>query len=302
VAPSVQEMGGGTPARTEKSAGREITKSEAVAACRAFFRKIGMAVPAGSPDVSRMGKAGGKTVRTYYVVYTGMAHIIVRGDTGDIAHFTNAERGGRRLDLSAPTKPLRLKDRLVARAYVERLMEKIGMDGNCKIVLFECRFGSELGRGGLAKPPRVKAQFQTMPHGYRLHDNDGKYGISVDPTDGTVTSYAHYPTWPYTILSHEVVLTWAAASEKARPIVVKNGVGRPRAMDPGGKPMPATHKSELMFVRPNGEMGGATTGPKKPVVFRLAWVLVYAQDDEVWIDAADGSFLGGIHHGYGRYQ
>jgi len=48
----------------------------------------------------------------------------------------------------------------------------------------------------------------------------------------------------------------------------------------------------LGYVRPNGLFGGKQDPDQVPFRLRLAWA-VYFGEESVWIDAGDGSILGG---------
>jgi hypothetical protein len=54
-----------------------------------------------------------------------------------------------------------------------------------------------------------------------------------------------------------------------------------------------------MLVHPNGEIGGLSYDKdENPARLRLAWVLYYDWNDEIWVDASAGKVLGGRRHSH----
>ena len=111
-----------------------------------------------------------------------------------------------------------------------------------------------------------------------------------------VVSYGRQRDRPFAIESHTPVLSLREAGAKAEPLLKEYEVGR--QWKDGPELPAATRTSRLAFVHPNGENGGTEyDAGERPLRMRLAWVLYYAGNDAVWIDAADGKVLGGICYG-----
>jgi hypothetical protein len=260
-----------------------------------------MPVPEGVPQVGRFTNPKIAQGR-YQVLFPGEAIFTVRSETGDVTMFTNTRKQRRQVRNASDAPPL-IKDAFVARSHLRDLMSRIGMDSNCELTNLVCRLPSDPDMVDPANLPRASASFEPKPYGYRLQGGYGRHVIYVDPVDGGVMDYSRRPERPYRIESHEPKLSAKEAREKAAPYVKKFDVGKRLGGPPGAVVRPATKRTELMFVCPNGDMGGITYDLKQnPVVLRLAWVLIYPQDDEVWIDAGDGKLLGGLRHGAGGWK
>jgi hypothetical protein len=95
----------------------------------------------------------------------------------------------------------------------------------------------------------------------------------------------------YVVESSTCKLTLSQARAIAEPLVAKYTVGGPAV---SSQAHPPTKTNGLMLVHPNGMIGGLSYAKhESPARLRLAWVLYYARDEEIWIDASTGKVLGG---------
>lgn len=281
----------------------EISVDQAAEAARAFFRKIGVDVPAELPTASRL-KIGGKPVSNITLSYSGDGFVLVDVHTGQACCYYNGRRAADRANRKVPQGPLRLSNALSAQTYAFTLMETIGLPKGCKLVELKCLHYPD-DPGGPGDYPEVEARFQPVPFGYRIDDSFGMYDLDLDPFDGTITDYAApiVERGAYTIESHIAAIKAAEAVEKAKAIALKYKVGRRPSDDPSVRPEP-TKPAEPMFVSPNGSYGGppAYDRTKSPARLRLAWVFFYPRDEQIWIDAADGKVLGGYCHSQQQFM
>jgi hypothetical protein len=270
----------------------EISVDQALAVCLKFFESCGIEAPTEPPTVMRMTKTP-KRGGVFGFNFVGRASVSVNAVTGEITMFVNASRIDEKLaGFKTPEHALLTND-LAARIYIKNLAKKMGIGDDYKLVELVARYPSETNQSDAS----VRAIFQAKPYDYRLRYPWGERQISVDPWDGVVVSYSTYPDAKYKIESHEAKITIREARDKAGSVVEKYSIGKIRdaAYADRAKPATITMRSGLMYVAPNGLFDGfkyeLTDGVFR---LRLAWVLFYAYDEEVWIDAADGRVLGGM--------
>jgi hypothetical protein len=263
----------------------------AVKACLSFLEKCGMEAPAGKPVVFKRVKDG--RVSSMFVQY-GTRPAFTLDEAGSVVYFLGTAK-------KHEDARRRLRNTVEARAYVKKLGAKIGVDKDWSLVEFTCPLAGEGDTVSSGNTASVSAVWEPMVHGYRLRSGGGKCDLVVDQFDGGILVFAKTQPLKYSIESQKAVLTLKEAKAIAAPVVKKFGVGKPK-FPPDAKPRQQTKKSALMFVRPNGEYGGPNyIKTDSPMRYRLAWVLVYDQDDEIWLDAGDGKVLGGILHSGGKY-
>lgn len=271
----------------------EITVDKAVEACLAFFRRMGVDAPSRVPFAERTGPTR-RARGTIFLEYPAEALITVDVRTGAVDSYENERRESDRMGGKLPPGTLLLGDALTAHNYVWSVIKKIGVAKDCKLIEFRFRPPDTNGAASSDKYVSIRATFQPMPFGYQFRDEFGRSTIELDPLDGAVIFYANAGAVspPFKIESRSPVLKVSDATAKAEPLVKKYAVGA--GSNPGSEPKPASKTRRLMFVHPNGEMGGVEyPDDENPARLRLAWVLYYAWDDEIWIDAADGKVLGG---------
>jgi hypothetical protein len=283
---------GTTRAQLEPGPG-EITVDKAVEVSREFFRKIGVDVPSSVIPTAERSKYGTRPGGSIDLDFAGEAIVSVDLGTGVLLTYDNMRRDGDYMDGKLHQGSSRLGDALAALNRAWSVFERVGGDKDCKLVELKAVLQSPGGAAN-ARYYLVSAIFQPKPFGYRFRGGFKACGFNIDPLDGTVDSYENSGAMnpPYTIESQKAVLKLSEARAKADPLAEKYGVGQSRR--PGMEARPTTKPSELMFVHPNGENGGLEYPDyENPARLRLAWVLYYPEDDEIWIDASDGTVLGG---------
>jgi hypothetical protein len=272
----------------------EITVDKAVDACRAFFLKLGMAVPEEIPRARRIssnGKPGGTVGVTYL---KEMQFLLVDARCGEVSYYANARREEEHHSRQLPAGPLRLPDVLSAQTYAWGVIETLGLGKDCKLVELQCLHFPGNADGD-SSYPQVSAVFQPMPLGYRIESKFGKYELGLDALDGALIAYRRqdFPENSYTIESHDATTKLSEALAEATAVLKKWGVGQQPGVSGTDGPF-WTKPTQLMFVWPNGLYGGLQYDhAEKPARLRLAWVFFYESVEEIWIDAADGKVLGG---------
>jgi hypothetical protein len=117
----------------------------------------------------------------------------------------------------------------------------------------------------------------------------------VNPSNGVLEYYNYSKGRKYEIESHKKTLTLERAKELSLPTVKKFKIG----IDDNGITFPpVTEAPFLAYVLPNSSFGGLDYPKKEPYRLRLAWVLTYPGDDQLWIDADDGKVLGGVNRNH----
>lgn len=272
----------------------EITVDKAVDACRAFFIKLGPAVPEETPRGRRISSNGspGGTVGVTYL--KEMRFFLVNERCGEVSYYANGEPDDDHRSRRLAPGPLRLPNALSAQNYAWSVMEGLGLGKDCKLVELQCLHfpgGSDSDSGY----PQVSAVFQPVPLGYRIESKFGKCQLVLDALDGCVVAYRRqdFPENAFTIEAHAATVKQSEALARATPVLEKWGVGpKPESVGTDGPFW--TKPSQLMFVWPNGLYGGVQYDhAEKPARLRLAWVFFYHAVEEIWIDAADGKVLGG---------
>lgn len=146
------------------------------------------------------------------------------------------------------------------------------------------------------------------PSAYRLYP--GKFpglSISVDPVDGALRSLSG--GWSFSFAPANVQLKEAQAIARARTLLGEERFIRSNRSGSAANPFLAPPKAELRYVHgiawrtENGQVPANPTPQSGPPVYRLAWLVLYGdhQHDaftEVWIDATDGTCLGGVEHSH----
>ncbi len=112
-------------------------------------------------------------------------------------------------------------------------------------------------------------------------------GIDLDPRDGSLLGLGGVDTWSPLPEATTVVLDRGQAVSKAKEYMAGLGIATNDLVS-----------GELMIVQPNHywEYMGMGTTPPEPTSSSLAWELHFSQpwtDTAIWIDARDGSVLGG---------
>jgi hypothetical protein len=281
----------------------DISVTQALKSCEAFLKKIGIAVPAGAPEVGR-ARIGDKRTNSYIVKYNGGLSLTVKAENGAIVNFHNFGRQVLRGGESTPSISKRLNDDLKAKSYLKSLAKRLGVTDEYKLVEFTSHLVVDRRTEGSTGFPYIRADYEVTPFGYRMRIALDAMSVLVDPVDGMVLFYGKVGSWPYSIESHEAKVDFKQAKALALPMVEKYTLGKWRSTDgmyrgttpPPGKP------SFLGYVVPNGKFGSPEYREFRPYRLRLAWVLCYPRGEEVWIDAADGKVLGGVYYekGMGR--
>lgn len=296
----------GNTAEQLRPAPGEVSVEEALKACIVFLDRAGVRVSAKAPSVQRTLTREERGF-LYHVNYGGDSCVSVDVRTGKVSSFANLLRQREQSHGGWRGPARRFNSAIGAQVFIRSLAKRLGVPSSYR--LSDLQFYGDRDPNGVEThgAPSASASFQSVPFGYPLRDHWGEHYLKVDPVDGVLVEYTQRGGPTYTILSHEPKLRFGDAKAKAGPVVVIYSVGRYRPDEfeyrhPGSGPAPA-RPSTLAYVCANGQMGGLNDEPaRKPQRLRLAWVLHYPRDEEVWIDAADGRLLGGSYRGKGGWQ
>lgn len=280
----------------------EVSVDRIVEACDRFLSDIGIKkpkniIPSVNRSVLNKVKSG-----IYSVFYEPLYLFSVRADTGKVQTFSNM---GREFEYSHGKKqkrPFVLADPINAKGYLNRMRKKLGLGDNYQIVKYECNLNGDKHNWELGKVGFVRIKLEAFEYGYSL----GTFrhaGLTVDPQDGALISFGAPSDVPIKIESHTAKLSFDQAKERASPTASKYNVGIYRrgcrveiiGLKYGDKMPDSKKPSKLQYVLPNGQFGGIKHDSNDlPRRLRLAWVLIYPGDEQIWVDAGDGKILGGI--------
>jgi hypothetical protein len=274
----------------------ELTIEQAIELTRAFMKAIDFVASTSIPKVARSSLSGPRS-NYYSILYERDALFSVSIREKRVVIFTNERRNSERSKGTGPSGRLKVTDPINGKGFVRRIATKLGVPENYEFVEFKALLDGDPNDFERRYAARLTSMMELMPYGYRMISGAFRDELNVDPVDGAVTYFCEGPQWPYTIESHKVSIKQEDAEKAAKPHMKEYRMGPYR--DPGSiHPMPygkqPTLSATLQFVCPNGQMGGLDLHPTQlPQRLRLAWVLQYNIIEQVWIDAADGRFLGG---------
>lgn len=260
---------------------------ESLKVCMDFLKCWNKTIPGDIAEVSRSRDKQSLPVQ-YYHIMAGGHSFLLDANSGHIGSYQDGHHyytysGGQDIDP-------RFKDAINTKGFMNALSKQLGCPGNYELTEFVIDLKMVQGQMLM---PRIKAQYELKPYGYRLMYGFSSFGLKIDPRNGELISYG-FTNDPYIIESHVRSLTESSASEIAGK-AYKNAQKKYRARMPL-----APRSASIVYVVPNG-MYRSEVVPKaaKPYKMRLAWVIPFDFSDEVWVDAGDGKILGGKLDGKG---
>ena len=137
----------------------------------------------------------------------------------------------------------------------------------------------------------TEATFSVRPHGYHFIGRANVMALVLDPQDGQLVFLAQH--WNLVPVSWTRRLTRDQATARART-ARRNWYAR-RSTVPYTRPRGARLAASpptLGYVEPNGAFGGTASQRTSTPKVRLAWSVPIG-DESVYVDAGDGTVLGG---------
>jgi hypothetical protein len=136
----------------------------------------------------------------------------------------------------------------------------------------------------------VTGKFAYYYAGHPFHEGYGGMMVRLDPRDGVVV-YLSRSLTKIKVEASVAKLKYDEAVKLGQPIADRNKLGADRTRSGA---VSKAKPSSLEYVRPNGMFGSPEySREERPARFRLAWILRYPNEEEVWVDAGDGNILGG---------
>lgn len=273
-----------TTSRSESA--QPLNAETAKQKAEAFLRSAGIAVPNLPVSIEEVESLFG---RKRWQVKWGDAYTVqIDAVTGEVRTFSNERRAWEQAKGVGRTGKTFYRSREEALQYVTRLAKQFGLPRSAVLKKFSCYADGESPHADASKAGYVAVTFHEKPFGYSslsLCPENHMY-VEVDAQDGTLVFFR----WAWDTVqveSHTVSFPKGRAVEKAKQVYADYYRHR-RSPHKGSY----TGKVELGYVRPNGLFGGKQYPDQVPFRLRLAWA-VYFGEESVWIDAGDGSILGG---------
>ncbi|GIV15765.1 MAG: hypothetical protein KatS3mg022_1200 [Armatimonadota bacterium] len=260
----------------------ELTEQQAVNIAHRFLQNAGLQLPSTAPRAQLRTKRDGW--RVWQVEWTNRYSMEIDARTGQVYWFANYGREYEQVKRIGRDRQPKIASREVAEQYCWQLAQRLGLPKDA--YLKRLRIVAEGEAGDANRAGSVSANFEVRYFGYTFLSEGGEVAFSVDPLDGTLMFFsARAPT---VIESHDVRISQTEAVSKAKQIYAD--WYRTHRSPHQGK---YTGRVEIGYVYPNGVFGGKRYPPQVPYRARLAYA-VYFGEEAVWIDAADGSVLGGL--------
>ena len=284
---------GGVAAEDNPAAGL-IGAEAAVTSATRFLQACGLALPRkGTPHTSLSNRAGSGwewRVTWQEPGWGGAYKVIIDARSGQVQSFFNYAREYEQVKGINRTGKKFYRSREEAENYLKHLAQAIGVPAGAVYWGLDIVEDKQPGRTDANPAGRVSISYVQRPYGYPILTAHGKEGaamtVTADPQDGTVMFVWKAP--PVDIEAHMVNFPKDKAVAKAKQVYAE--YYRTRT-----SPHKGTYKGkvELGYVLPNGTFGGKRYPRQVPFRIRLAWA-VYFGEEAVWIDAGDGSILGGV--------
>ncbi|MGQ9791610.1 MAG: hypothetical protein ACUVR7_13295 [Armatimonadota bacterium] len=220
----------------------------------------------------------------WHLSWPNLYTVEVDARTGVVIGFKNYGREYEQVKGINRNRQSRFATRQEMEQYVWQMARRLGLPKDATLkrltIYEEGAFIGDANRAG-----GIFASFDVRPFGYPILGEGGVFGISVDILDGVLVGMTR--ALETIVESHTVSFPKDKAVAKAKQVYAE--YYRTRT-----SPHRGTYKGkvELGYVLPNGMFGGKRYPEQVPFRLRLAWA-VYFGEEAVWIDAGDGSILGG---------
>jgi hypothetical protein len=262
----------------------ELTERQAIDSAHRFLLAAGLQVPSTAPHTRLYKKPDGWPV--WQLEWANQYSVEMDARTGQVYWFANYGREYEQVKRIGRDGQPQIASREAAEQYCWQLAQRLGLPKGAYLKRLRMVAEGEARKGDANRAGSVSADFEVRYFGYTFLDEGGELGFSIDPLDGTLTFFsARAPT---VIESHDVHIPQDEAVSKAKQVYA-NWYHTHRSPHQGKY----TGRVEIGYVYPNGAFGGKGYPRQVPYRARLAYAVYFGQE-AVWIDAADGSVLGGI--------
>lgn len=247
------------------SAPRVLSEQEAVAAAHRFLEIGGLAPPFGQ-------------------LLSRLHTFSIEAQSGVVHWFRNYVREYEQVKGIGRNRPPRFTSREMAEQHCWQLARRLGLPKDAHLAGLHTTREGEAGDANRAG--EVSACFAVRPFGYPFVGGGCEVSLTVDPLDGVLVGFRR--AVPYFIESHDLRISKEEAVRRAKQVY--EGWYRTHRSPHRGQ---YAGRVEVGYIFPNSAFGAKRYPPRVPHRVRLAYV-VYFGDEAVWIDAADGSLLGGV--------
>lgn len=263
------------------SAPRVLSEQEAVAAAHRFLEICGLAPPSGQL-LSRLHtkKDGWQEWELDWPQYT----FSIEAQSGVVYWFRNYAREYEQAKGIGRNRPPRFTSREMAEQHCWQLARRLGLPKDARLT--GLRMTKEGEAGDANRAGAISACFAVRPFGYTFVGGGCEVSLTVDPLDGVLVGFRR--AVPYFIESHDLRISKEEAVRGAKQVY--EGWYRTHRSPHRGQ---YAGRVEVGYIFPNGSFGAKRYPPRVPHRVRLAYA-VYFGNEAVWIDAADGSLLGGV--------
>ncbi|MDW8290085.1 MAG: hypothetical protein RMM06_05140 [Armatimonadota bacterium] len=262
----------------------ELTEQQAIDSARRFLQAAGLQLPSTPPRTQLQTKQDGW--RVWELEWTGRYDLELDARTGQVYWFANYGREHEQVTGTGRSRPPRIASREAAEQYCLQLAQRLGLPKDAYLKRLRMAGEGAADDSDANRAGAVSADFEVRYSGHTFLGEGGEFSLSVDPLDGTLMFFsARAPT---VIESHSLRLSRGEAVQRAQRVYA-NWYQTRRSPHQGKY----TGRVEIGYVYPNGMFGGKRYPPQVPYRARLAYA-VYFGEEAVWIDAADGSVLGGV--------
>lgn len=263
-----------------------ITQEQAREQALRFLAVCELPAPRNKPMVRLKEPAG---LPVWQLKWPDLYTVEVNGRTGAVVWFKNYAREYERVKGINRNRPSRFTSRQEMEQYIWQIARRLGLPKDAYLKHFKVHEEGDPRIADANRAGAIVATFDTRPFGYsflREAPEGGAFGLTVDIVDGVVVGFSR--ALDVMVESHVVRFPKEQAIARAKDTYEKwyrthSGPHRGKYSD----------KVELGYVIPNGMFGGKRYPRQVPLRARLAWA-VYFGNESVWIDAADGSILGGV--------
>jgi hypothetical protein len=276
----------------------EITLQQAITNAQHFLQQAGLP-PSHAPIQQVWLHANPYGLRIWTFQWGGDYAFEVAARTGRVVFFDNNRRIWEQVHHIGRTGRPLFSTKAQWQHYIWQFARRIGLPANAYLVGMS-QFADNDPQHTDANPAgSVNAVFSSKPHGYPFLDMGDSMYLDFDPQDGQlVQMFYHWgevlpESWRVGISEQAALRIAQAALQKvaaeARASHQYGFFFYPLVLQP-------TQKPRLGYVVPNSSWGSRyRTNTTYPMRARLAWEFRLGKR-VVWVDAGDGSLLGGIEY------
>ncbi|MGC8783277.1 MAG: hypothetical protein ACP5RN_02660 [Armatimonadota bacterium] len=272
-----------TATRGEYSA-EELSEDRAIAAASWFLQTCQLP-PVTGTQRARL-RTGSDGWRFWDVAWPGQYTFRIDARNGQVYRFSNDAREYEQVKRIGRDRQPQIASREAAEQYCWQLAQRLGLPKGAYLKRLRMVAEGETSNGDANRAGTITAVFDVRYFGYSFLGESGEVVVTVDPIDGRLVYFGR--RLDTLIESHDPRISQNDAVQKAKQVYA-NWYQTHRSPHQGQY----TGRVEIGYVYPNGAFGGKRYPPQVPYRARLAYA-VYFGKEAVWIDAADGSVLGGI--------